>query len=109
MHNRKNNNELYIVSALKHYPIPYGTIKIGNNEVLSELQEKPELTFQINSGMYILESHLLNEIPVNEFFHITHLIENIQKRNGKVGVFPVSEGSWNDIGEWNEYLSIFRS
>ena len=71
-----------------------------------ELKEKPELTFQINSGMYILEPHLLNEIPDNEFFHITHLIENIQKRKGKVGVFPISDGSWKDIGEWDEYNKL---
>lgn len=105
-YHKENNNELTIVSALKHYPIPYGTIETKMNGVLFSLHEKPELTFQINSGMYILEPHLLNEIPENKFFHITHLIENIQKRKGKVGVFPVSEGSWKDIGEWNEYLKM---
>jgi len=71
---------------------------------LKNITEKPELTFQINSGMYILEPHLLNEIPENTFFHITHLIENIKERKGKIGVFPVSEKSWIDIGEWDEYL-----
>ena len=81
-YHNENKNELTIVSALKHYPIPYGTIETGSNGMLKELKEKPELTFQINSGMYILESHLLNEIPENEFFHITHLIEKIIQRNG---------------------------
>lgn len=103
-YHQDNKNELTIISALKHYPIPYGTIKTGDGGVLTELTEKPELTFQINSGMYILEPHLLNEIPENDFFHITHLIENIQKRKGKVGVFPVSEGSWTDIGAWDVYI-----
>ncbi len=103
-YHQENKNELTIVSALKHYSIPYGTIKTGAKGGLTELIEKPELTFQINSGMYILEPHLLKEIPENNFFHITHLIENIMKRKGKVGVFPVSEGSWTDIGEWNVYL-----
>ena len=98
-----NHNELTIIAALKHYPIPYGTIESGVNGSLVSLIEKPELTFKINSGMYILEPHLLNEVPKNEFFHITDLIENIQKRKGKVGVFPVSEGSWKDIGEWEKY------
>jgi NDP-sugar pyrophosphorylase family protein len=96
------------VSAFKHYPIPYGTIKTENGGLLTELIEKPELTFQINSGMYILEPHLLNEIPENTFFHITHLIEQIQKRMGQVGVFPVSEGSWKDIGEWDQYLGFIK-
>ena len=98
-----NHNELTIIAALKHYPIPYGTIETGVNGSLESLIEKPELTFKINSGMYILEPHLLNEVPRNDFFHITDLIENIQKRKGKVGVFPVSEGSWKDIGEWEKY------
>lgn len=100
----ENNNELTVVSALKHYPIPYGTIQTSTNGRLTGLKEKPELTFQINAGMYILEPHLIEEIPQNEFFQITTLIDQIIERKGKVGVYPVSEGSWRDIGEWDEYL-----
>jgi dTDP-glucose pyrophosphorylase len=103
-YHRDNRNEITIVAVLKHYPIPYGTIETAENGKLVSLSEKPELTFKINSGMYILEPHLLKEIPGNEFFHITQLIENIQKRCGNVGVFPVSSKSWKDIGEWAEYL-----
>lgn len=95
----KNKNEITIVAALKHYAIPYGTIETGVHGQLIELTEKPELTFKINSGMYILEPHLINEIPEGEFYHITQLIEMIRNRKGKVGVFPVSEKSWKDIGE----------
>jgi len=103
-YHRDNHNEITIVAALKHYPIPYGTIETAENGKLVSLSEKPELTFKINSGMYILEPHLLKEITRNEFFHITQLIENIHKRGGNVGVFPVSSKSWKDIGEWDEYL-----
>lgn len=107
-YHKANNNEITIVAALKHYPIPYGTIQTGANGSLTELIEKPEITFKINSGMYILEPNLLNEIPDNEFFHITQLIEKVKNRKGKVGVFPVSENSWKDIGSWNEYLSTAK-
>lgn len=99
-----NKNEITIVAALKHYPIPYGTIESGENGQLLNLIEKPELTFKINSGMYILEPHVLTEIPENTFFHITELIDKVRERNGKVGVFPVSEKSWKDIGDWSLYL-----
>lgn len=102
-YHKENNNEITLVAALKHYPIPYGTVKTGKNGQLIELKEKPELTFKINSGMYILEPHLLDEIPDNHFFHITQLIEKVKTRNGNVGVFPVSEKSWKDIGNWEEY------
>lgn len=103
-YHRENKNEITIIAALKNFPIAYGTIETGDNGKLIRLIEKPELTFKINSGMYILEPQLLNEIPEDQFFHITHLIENVLVRNGKVGVFPVSEKSWKDIGEWDEYL-----
>lgn len=103
-YHNNNNNEITIVAALKDYAIPYGTIKSGENGELNKLIEKPNLTFKINSGMYILEPHLIDEVPDNIFFHITHLIEKVKNRNGRVGVFPVSEKSWKDIGEWDEYL-----
>lgn len=101
---RNNNNEITMVAVIKHYPITYGLIESGNNGELVSLIEKPELTFKINSGMYILEPHLLKEIPEKKIFHITNLITNLKHRHGKIGVFPVSEGSWKDIGGWEDYL-----
>lgn len=107
-YHRENNNEITIIAALKNYPIAYGTIETGENGKLLQLIEKPEITFKINSGMYILEPHLLDEIPENDFFHITHLIEKVKERNGRIGVFPVSEKSWRDVGKWDEYLKIVK-
>jgi len=107
-YHKANSNEITIVAALKHYPIPYGTIETGENGKLITLTEKPELTFKINSGMYILEPHLLLEIPNNSFYHITDLIEKVKKRKGQIGVFPVSEKSWKDIGNWSEYKEMIN-
>lgn len=107
-YHRFNKNEITIVAALKHFPIAYGTIETGDNGRLLNLVEKPELTFKINSGMYILEPHILDEIPENQIFHITSLIEKILKRKGNIGVFPVSEKSWKDIGGWEELKQYLR-
>ena len=107
-YHRDNNNEITIVAALKYFPFPYGVIETGENGQLNELIEKPELTFKINSGMYILEPHLLNEIPEKTFFHITQLIQGVKQRNGAIGVFPVSEKSWKDIGDWHEYIELSK-
>jgi NDP-sugar pyrophosphorylase family protein len=107
-YHKKNNNIVTIVSVLKHYKIPYGTIETGAQGLLERLSEKPELTFQINSGMYILEPEVLDYIPINEFFHITELIKKVKLKGENVGVFPVSEGSWKDIGDWGEYLQHIR-
>ena len=105
----QNHNDITIVAALKHYAIPYGIVETGENGCLSELVEKPEYTYKINSGMYILNPDVLSEIPGNTFFHITHLIEKGMKNGNKIGVFPVSEKSWMDIGEWSEYQKILKT
>ncbi len=105
-YHREQKNEITLVSALKNIDIPYGTLNTGLNGTLVSLSEKPSFTFQINSGMYILEPSALNDIPENEFFHITHLIEKLMKENRKVGVFPVSEKSWMDMGTLDDYLKI---
>ena len=107
-YHRDNKNEITIVAALKHFPIPYGIIETGDNGMLLDMKEKPEFTFKINSGMYILEPHLLNEIPIDEFFHITQLIDNVKNRNGNLGVFPVSEKSWKDVGLLSEYIDLLN-
>jgi dTDP-glucose pyrophosphorylase len=107
-YHKEASNELTVVAALKHISLPYGTIETGENGVLKNLTEKPEMTFLINSGLYILEPHLIEDIPQNTFYHITTLIETLKEQNRMVGVFPVSEKSWKDIGEWKEYFKFLE-
>jgi dTDP-glucose pyrophosphorylase len=107
-YHQMHQNELTLVASLKNYSIPYGTVESGPDGRLTTIEEKPELTFMINCGLYILEPHLLDEIPVDEFFHITHLIQKIKDRQGKIGVFPISEKSWTDIGDWKEYRNVIN-
>jgi len=103
-YHKKSRNELTAVAAIKEFSIPYGTFELSSNGSLKDIKEKPKSAYYVNAGMYILEPELLDEIPnSNDFFHITDLIKNILARNGRIGVFPVSEGSWFDIGNWNVY------
>ena len=101
-----NNNDLTIVTMVKSFRIPYGVIETGEDGLMVALSEKPELTYQVNTGVYILNPSCIEEIPEGEFFHITHLMEKIKERGGRVGCFPVSEHAWKDMGEWPEYLKM---
>lgn len=102
----QNKNDLTIVTMVKSFRIPYGVIETGEGGIMTALREKPELNYQVNTGAYILNPECIDEIPEGEFFHITHLMEKITARGGRVGCFPVSEGSWHDMGEWPEYLKM---
>lgn len=103
-----NRNDLTIVTMVKSFKIPYGVIETGEDGLMTALSEKPELTFQVNTGVYILNPSCIDEIPEREFFHITHLMEKIKTRGGRVGCFPVSEHAWRDMGEWPEYLKMIK-
>ncbi len=102
-YHKEHNNKITIVAALKQFLIPYGTVETSDGGELIAIKEKPDLNFWINTGMYLLEPEVLKEIPEGDFFHITHLIDKLKSQGKKVGVFPVSEGSWLDTGEWGEY------
>jgi len=107
-YHKSNHNDLTIVTAVKSFRIPYGVIETGEDGLMTGLQEKPEQTYMINTGVYILNPELIEEIPEGQFFHITHLMEKIKARGGRVGCFPVSEHSWKDMGEWPEYLKMIN-
>jgi dTDP-glucose pyrophosphorylase len=104
----QNHNDMTIVTMVKSFKIPYGVIETGEDGLMTALKEKPEQTYQVNTGVYILNPELIDEIPEGEFFHITHLMEKVQSRGGRVGCFPVSEHSWKDMGEWREYLRMIN-
>lgn len=104
----ENKNQITMVAAVKSYKIPYGVIESKEDGLLSTLDEKPEKNYLINTGVYLLNPELIDKIPVNQFFHITQLIEDVKNEGGKVGCFPVSEKSWIDIGDWSEYLKYIK-
>jgi dTDP-glucose pyrophosphorylase len=105
---KQNKNDLTAVAVVKNYEIPYGTLETTTDGILTDMREKPSFHFLVNAGMYILEPHVLNDIPHNEFFHITELMLKLKNENKRVGVYPVSEGSWFDIGEWDKYNDSMR-
>ena len=102
-HHYKENNDITMVASVKHYNIPYGVCEIENGGQLKQINEKPEYSFLINTGMYILSPEVLNMIPEDEYFHITHLVDKVKEEGRKVGIYPISENAWVDTGEWEEY------
>ena len=53
--------------------------------------------------MYLIRKSALDFLPKNKPYDITSLIEDVKNNKGSVGVFPISEKSWLDTGQWHEY------
>jgi dTDP-glucose pyrophosphorylase len=100
---QKGEFDITLVASDKEYIIPYGTCKLNEDGHLSKINEKPKYNFLINTGLYVVNPNILNLIPKNKFYHITHLIEDAKSKGKKVGVFPIDDSSWIDVGQWNDY------
>jgi NDP-sugar pyrophosphorylase family protein len=100
---RKFGYDITLVASAKEYVIPYGTCELNSEGHLSHINEKPQYDFLINTGLYILNPDVLKLIPKNKFYHITHLIEDAKEQGKKVGVFPIDDDAWIDVGQWAEY------
>ncbi|OFX46461.1 MAG: hypothetical protein A2046_04755 [Bacteroidetes bacterium GWA2_30_7] len=101
--------DLTVVASMQHYVIPYGVCEIENGGELKNIIEKPEYELLVNTGMYLLNPDILQIIPDNTFYHITNLMADMKKAGKKVGVFPVSEKSWIDVGQWEEYKKVIKN
>lgn len=99
---RKKKNKLTAISTIKNITIPYGTFQVNQLGEIIGLEEKPSKVNYINSGIYVLEPELLEMINQNKFLNMTDLIMELLTKNVKVGLFPISEGSWYDVGEWHK-------
>ena len=104
----KHNCDITLVASTKEIIIPYGSCEIDKNGFLKNILEKPTLDYLINTGLYVLEPEVLKYIPVDEFFHITDLIDLLKKKGKKIGVFPIDEAAWVDVGQWAEYREAVK-
>lgn len=99
---REQKNMITMVCALKQIEIPYGTIEVTDEGKAMRLREKPQISFITNTGLYVLEPEFLDEIPGQTFIHITDVIQNCIDKGKNVGVYPIPEEHWLDMGQLDE-------
>ncbi len=107
-HHHRYGNDITIVTSVKHYQLPYGICEIKEEGELLNMKEKPELSFLVNTGMYVVKREILDLIPEERMFHMTDLINKAKEVGKKVRVYPLNESSWIDVGEWREYNEALR-
>jgi dTDP-glucose pyrophosphorylase len=103
------NYDLTLVASLKDYHIPYGVCELEKGGSLARITEKPQYSFLVNTGMYVVRRDRLDLIPEHARCDMTEFIEQIKKVGGRIGVFPIGENAWVDTGEWTEYRKALDS
>ncbi len=101
-HHKRENNIITMVCSLKNITIPYGVVEVNENGNIHNMREKPDLSFLINTGMYIVEERVIEELEQDVQISFPEIIEKYRSSGGRVGIYPVSENSWLDMGQLDE-------
>ncbi len=101
-HHINTGNDLTIVSSLKSTVIPYGVLRTTKDGLITSVEEKPELSHFVNTGMYILNPDYVDWIPEGTPSDMTDLISTMLQKSRRVGMYPISENSFLDMGEFSE-------
>lgn len=99
---KERGASLTIVGCHNEFKIPFGILELSDGK-LDRIMEKPVHDVIINTGVYIMEPHVISYIPEGKHLDMNELIELISDRE-KVTVYPIYSG-WFDLGQWKEYRS----
>ena len=99
---KENGNVITMICAYKTLDIPYGIVEIGLNGKIDRMQEKPTMSFLTNTGIYIVEPEVVEDIEKDTPIGFPDIIEMERKKGKKTAVFPVSENDWMDMGQLSE-------
>ena len=105
---KMKGNKITFVCAMKDFVIPYGVINTNKNGDIISMTEKPDYSFLINTGLYVIEPDVIDEIKDDEFIHLPDLAMKLINKGERVGVFPVSEESWMDMGQFTEMEDMLK-
>ena len=107
-HHKEKKNKVTMVCSLKNFEIPYGIVNFSEGGEISSFEEKPHMSFFTNTGYYILEKEVFEYIHPNERIGMPDIIDRMRTAGEKVGIYPISENSWLDMGQFDTMESMER-
>ncbi len=98
-----NEHKAELTVGVRQYgmQIPYGVLECDGPNV-RKLKEKPQVTFLVNAGVYLLEPSVYDYIFKGERMDMTDLIQRLIDDKRSVVSFPIIE-YWLDIGQPDDY------
>ena len=103
-YHKKNNYDLTLCATKQMYQFPFGVIN-NSTKTLDFIDEKPELNFLVNSGIYIIKPKILKFLKFNQYLDMNDFINNLKKNKYKIGVYLIYERIF-DIGNKSQYSKV---
>lgn len=100
-----------ISSSVRTDKSEYGILDVNENKELTAFREKPEYTFEVSMGVYMLNKRVLDYVPDDTFFGFDNLMYKLLDEKEKVLV-KAHEGVWLDMGRPSDFqraIDIFEA
>lgn len=107
-HHINEKNDITMVCSLKNFEIPYGVVKFAEGGEIEAFEEKPKMNFFTNTGYYIVSPSVFDYIEKDEAIGMPDVIMRMKADGKKVGIYPISENSWLDMGQFDSMDSMER-
>jgi len=107
-YHKKMNAIFTTITSIKHYKIPYGVVQTKEYGQVEKIDEKPEYTIQINTGVYLLNRESLRYVKPKSYLDMPHLIKTLLESSEKVIAYPINEKNYIDVGQWEEYKTVIN-
>lgn len=99
---KEQGNVITMICAYKNINIPYGVVEMGENGVIESMKEKPLVSFLTNTGIYIVEPEVIDDMEDGVSIGFPDIVEQQRQKGRRVAVYPVSENDWMDMGQLPE-------
>ena len=96
---KDSNNSVTMIVANQNIQVPYGVVEFNDSFEIKSMKEKPQISYYTNTGCYIVEPIVINDFINKENIGFPDIIERCKSKGLKVGVYPISEDSFVDMGE----------
>ena len=91
------NSDVTLCTRQHLTTIPFGVIELESG-LVTNIKEKPEISSNVNAGIYCIEPRVLKEVEYNKYLDMPDLINLLLTKHKEVSAFPIHE-YWIDVGQ----------
>lgn len=98
----KQDAALTIGTKIITHPFRFGNVEVSEDNLVTGVEEKPELAFEILAGIYFFKPAIFEDIPKDTYFGMDDLIHKLLEQSKPISRWMIKD-YWLDIGQIDDY------
>ena len=103
-HHQRSGSTLTIGVHRRRVKVDLGILQLDGDERVTGYVEKPEQTYDVSMGVYVMEPSALAHVDPGAYLDLPDLVHRLLEHGEPVGAF-VTDCLWLDIGRPDDYAA----